>query len=246
MNEHRFTNLLIHEKSPYLLQHAHNPVHWRPWGEEAFKIAKEQNKPLLVSIGYATCHWCHVMERESFEDPQLAELLNAGFVCIKVDREERPDVDSVYMQSLQSLGQQGGWPLNVFVTPEGLPFYGGTYFPPQPRYQLPSFANVLEFLSGLWKNDPGKVQRQSQAIVAHLRQSAVKTETGTLDTLDFEGEDRAVKLYEGHYDTLNYGFRFQPQNKFPPSMGLGLLLRHYRRAGHKPSLDMAVNTLRAM
>ncbi|MBI5426691.1 MAG: thioredoxin domain-containing protein [Nitrospinae bacterium] len=246
MDEHRFTNLLVHEKSPYLLQHAHNPVHWRPWGEEAFKIAREQNKPLLVSIGYATCHWCHVMERESFEDPQLAELLNAGFVCVKVDREERPDVDSIYMQALQSMGQQGGWPLNVFVTPEGLPFHGGTYFPPQPRFHLPSFANVLEFLSGLWKNDPGKVQRQSQAIVAHLKESAVRTETGALDALDFEGEDRAAKLYESHYDTLNHGFRFQPQNKFPPSMGLSLLLRHYRRTGRKPSLDMAVNTLRAM
>ena len=119
--EHPYTNKLIDEKSPYLLQHAHNPVNWHPWGEEPFRIAKEKNQPLLVSIGYATCHWCHVMERESFENPQLAEVLNSNFICIKVDREERPDIDSIYMQAMQSLGQQGGWPLNVFVTPEGQP-----------------------------------------------------------------------------------------------------------------------------
>ena len=238
------TNQLIHEKSHYLLQHAHNPVDWRPWGKEAFQIAKEQNKPLLVSIGYATCHWCHVMERESFEDPELAEQLNAEFVCIKVDREERPDVDSIYMQAVHAMGQQGGWPLNVFVTPDGLPFYGGTYFPPAPKYNMPSFSDVLEFLSNTWKNEQEKVARQSQALIAHLRQTAEKEITG--DTLDFDGEDKTAKLYESHYDSLNHGFQFQSQNKFPPSMGLSLLLRHHHRTGHEPSRRMTENTLRAM
>lgn len=238
------TNQLIHEKSPYLLQHAHNPVNWYPWGKEAFRIAKEQNKPLLVSIGYATCHWCHVMERESFENAELAEQLNADFVCIKVDREERPDVDSIYMESLHALGQQGGWPLNVFVTPDGHPFYGGTYFPPVPKYNRPSFSNVLEFLSNTWKNEQEKIARQSQALVVHLKKTSEKNATGT--TLDFDGEDRTAKLYAEHYDTLNHGFRFQTQNKFPPSMGLSLLLRHYHRTGHTPSLLMAENTLCAM
>jgi hypothetical protein len=130
MGDPKHTNQLINEKSPYLLQHAHNPVNWYPWGDEAFALAKKENKPVLVSIGYATCHWCHVMERESFEDPELAELLNASFYAIKVDREERPDVDGIYMKAIQALGQQGGWPLNVFVTPDGVPFYGGTYFRP--------------------------------------------------------------------------------------------------------------------
>ena len=134
MSEHTYTNKLIHEKSPYLFQHAHNPVDWYPWGSEAFEKARSEDKMLFVSIGYATCHWCHVMERESFEDPDLAEYLNNHFVPVKVDREERPDVDKIHMDALHALGQQGGWPLNMFVTPEGKPVTGGTYFPPRPMY----------------------------------------------------------------------------------------------------------------
>ena len=134
MTVYSFSNQLIQEKSPYLLQHAHNPVDWHPWGELPFEKAKKEDKLLLISIGYATCHWCHVMERESFEDSKLAEFLNAHFVPIKVDREERPDVDKIYMDALHALGQQGGWPLNIFVTPEGKPVTGGTYFPPKPMY----------------------------------------------------------------------------------------------------------------
>ena len=134
MPEHSFTNKLINEKSPYLLQHAHNPVNWYPWGQEAFEKAKSEDKLLLVSIGYATCHWCHVMERESFENPELAIYLNKHFVPVKVDREERPDVDKIHMDALHALGQQGGWPLNMFLTPEGKPVTGGTYFPPKPKY----------------------------------------------------------------------------------------------------------------
>ena len=225
-----FINRLIREDSPYLLQHAHNPVNWYPWGDKPFQIAKEKNIPVLISIGYATCHWCHVMERESFEDAVLAVVLNENFVCIKVDREERPDVDSIYMQALQALGQQGGWPLNVFLTPGGLPFYGGTYFPPERRHNLPSFLDVLQFLIKTWKNEQEKVNKQTQAIVDYIRQSSTREKRNTdLDDLSFDGEEKTQKLFENHYDKLNHGFQFQSNNKFPPSMGLSLLLRHHHR-----------------
>ncbi|SVB06237.1 uncharacterized protein METZ01_LOCUS159091, partial [marine metagenome] len=238
---------MIHEKSPYLLQHAHNPVNWFPWGEEPFKIAQEKNLPLLVSIGYATCHWCHVMERESFEDPDLAKLLNDHFVSIKIDREERPDIDSIYMKAIQAMGQQGGWPLNVFITPEGIPFYSGTYFPPEKRFNLPSFTDVLIFLTKTWLNEPEKIKKQSEALATAIRESSEReATTDTTETLDFDGEDKAAKLYDSHYDSLNHGFRFQPQNKFPPSMGLSMLLRHYHRTETTSSLEMTKSTLRAM
>jgi hypothetical protein len=247
MVEHAYTNSLITEKSPYLLQHAHNPVNWHPWGDEAFKISKEKNLPILVSIGYATCHWCHVMERESFEDPVLAAVLNESFISIKVDREERPDVDSIYMQAVQALGQQGGWPLNVFLTPDGVPFYGGTYFPPERRYNLPSFLDVLQFLINTWKNEQDKISKQGRALIDYIHQSSTR-EPSLAEPCDlgFEGEDKAVELFEKHYDRLNHGFQFQQQNKFPPSMGLSLLLRHYHRTGHANSLTITENTLKAM
>ncbi|MBT5868186.1 MAG: thioredoxin domain-containing protein [Nitrospinaceae bacterium] len=247
MTEQQYTNSLINEKSPYLLQHAHNPVDWHAWGDEPFKIAKEKNIPVLVSIGYATCHWCHVMERESFEDPTLAAVLNESFICIKVDREERPDVDSIYMQAVQALGQQGGWPLNVFLTPDAVPFYGGTYFPPERRYNLPSFLDVLQFLINTWTNEQDKVEKQTKAVVGYIRQTSLREKSSaTSDDLGFDGEDKAVELFEKHYDPLNHGFQFQPQNKFPPSMGLSLLLRHYHRTAHNNSLTMTENTLKAM
>jgi uncharacterized protein len=247
MIEHAYTNSLVNEKSPYLLQHAHNPVNWHSWGDEPFKIAKEKNLPILVSIGYATCHWCHVMERESFEDPTLAAVLNESFISIKVDREERPDVDSIYMQAVHALGQQGGWPLNVFLTPDGAPFYGGTYFPPERRHNLPSFLDVLQFLTNTWMNEQDKIEKQTKAVVGFIRQSSLRDESSaTLEDLDFDGEDKALELFEKHYDRLNHGFQFQPQNKFPPSMGLSLLLRQYHRTGHANSLTMTENTLKAM
>ncbi|MDH3257669.1 MAG: thioredoxin domain-containing protein, partial [Nitrospinota bacterium] len=227
MSDPKYTNQLIHEKSPYLLQHAHNPVNWYPWGDEAFTLAKKDNKPVLVSIGYATCHWCHVMERESFEDPKLAEFLNTNFYAIKVDREERPDVDSIYMKAIQALSQQGGWPLNIFVTPDGVPFYGGTYFPPMKKFNLPSFSDVLHFLDNTWKNDQEKIAKQTDGLITYLKNSAMQEPSGELDSLGFQGEDKARKLYGDQYDTLHHGFRFQPQNKFPPSMGLSLLLRNH-------------------
>lgn len=247
MTEHAYTNELIKEKSPYLLQHAHNPVNWYPWGDKPFQIAKEKNIPVLISIGYATCHWCHVMEHESFEDTVLAAVLNESFICIKVDREERPDVDSIYMQAVQALGQQGGWPLNVFLTPDGIPFYGGTYFPPEKRHNIPSFLDVLEFLITTWKNEQDKVAKQTKALVDYIRQSSTREKiTADLDDLSFAGEDKALELFENHYDKLNHGFQFQSQNKFPPSMGLSLLLRHHHRTGNANSLIMTENTLKAM
>jgi len=247
MNKHAYTNELIKEKSPYLLQHAHNPVNWYPWGDKPFQIAKEKNIPVLISIGYATCHWCHVMERESFEDAVLAAVLNENFVCIKVDREERPDVDSIYMQAVQALGQQGGWPLNVFLTPGGLPFYGGTYFPPERRHNLPSFLDVLQFLIKTWKDEQEKVTKQTKAIVDYIRQSSTREKRITdLDDLSFGGEEKTQKLFENHYDKLNHGFQFQSNNKFPPSMGLSLLLRHHHRTGNANSLIITENTLKAM
>jgi uncharacterized protein YyaL (SSP411 family) len=247
MTVNKYTNELIKEKSPYLLQHAHNPVNWYPWSKKPFQIAKEKNIPVLISIGYATCHWCHVMERESFEDAVLAAVLNESFVCIKVDREERPDVDSIYMQAVQALGQQGGWPLNVFLTPDGIPFYGGTYFPPEKRHNTPSFLDVLEFLINTWKNEQYKVTKQTKALVDYIRQSSTREKiTADLDDLSFDGEVKALELFEKHYDKLNHGFQFQSQNKFPPSMGLSLLLRHHHRTGNPNSLVMTENTLKAM
>jgi len=248
MNEHTYTNKLIHEKSPYLLQHAHNPVDWHPWGTEAFELAKKANKPLLVSIGYATCHWCHVMERESFEDPKTAEYLNQHFIPIKVDREERPDVDSIYMKSVQAFGQQGGWPLNVFVTPEGVPFYGGTYYPSVGRYGLPSFMELLQFLEKTWREEPEKIEKQSTALINYLQETTKEEQSteGTIESLGFYAEDKARKFYVDYYDRLHHGFQFQPQNKFPPSMGLALLLRHHHRTGDALSLEMVENTLKAM
>lgn len=247
MMQPKYTNELIKEKSPYLLQHAHNPVNWFPWSDEPFRIAKEKNIPVLISIGYATCHWCHVMERESFEDVVLANVLNESFVCIKVDREERPDVDSIYMQAVQALGQQGGWPLNVFLTPDGIPFYGGTYFPPERRHNLPSFLEVLKFLINTWENEQDKVTKQTTALVDYIRQSSTREKsTADIDDLSFDGEEKALKLFENNYDKLNHGFQFHSQNKFPPSMGLSLLLRHHHRTGNANSRVMTENTLKAM
>src|SRR5256712_14126566 len=148
------TNRLIHETSPYLRQHAHNPVDWYSWGEEALARAKAENKPILLSIGYSACHWCHVMERESFENPDIAKIMNEHFISIKVDREERPDLDDIYMTAVQILTRHGGWPMSVFLTPDLKPFYGGTYFPPEDRHQLPSFKRVLLSVAGAWRGSP--------------------------------------------------------------------------------------------
>ena len=162
-------NRLIHEKSPYLLQHANNPVEWYPWGEAAFAMARSENRPIFLSIGYSTCHWCHVMERESFENPAVAELLNRHFVSIKVDREERPDVDRVYMLFVQSTTGSGGWPMSVFLTPELQPFLGGTYYPPEDRYGRPGFATLLQRLAEIWQQTPEKIVDQGKQFTAAIQ-----------------------------------------------------------------------------
>src|SRR5918998_849966 len=183
-------NRLANETSPYLLQHRENPVDWYPWGEEALARARAEDKPILVSIGYSACHWCHVMERESFEDPGVARLMNESFVCIKVDREERPDVDAIYMEACQAMTGSGGWPLNVFATPEQVPFYGGTYFPPAPRQGMPSWPQVLKAVADAWRTGRGDIEAQSERMAERLRggaalaPSAAPLEPRALDTAE--------------------------------------------------------------
>src|ERR671938_339060 len=161
-------NALAHETSPYLLQHRDNPVDWYPWCEEALTRAREEDHPLLVSIGYSACHWCHVMERESFEDPEIAALMNERFVCIKVDREERPDIDAICMEACQAMTGHGGWPLNVFVTPDQVPFYAGTYFPPEPRHGMPSWRQVLSAIDQAWRERRDEIEQSSERMVQRL------------------------------------------------------------------------------
>src|SRR6186713_2653179 len=162
-------NALIHETSPYLLQHAHNPVNWFPWGEEALNKARMENKPVLVSIGYSACHWCHVMERESFEDEDTAALMNEHFVNIKIDREERPDLDHIYMDAVQAIAGSGGWPLNVFLTPEAKPFFGGTYFPPKTAFNRSSWPDVLQGIAQSWKEKQAEIEAQAEHLTTHLK-----------------------------------------------------------------------------
>jgi uncharacterized protein len=162
-------NKLANENSPYLLQHAENPVDWYPWGAEALEKARQEDKPIFLSIGYAACHWCHVMEHESFEDPGTAQIMNEHFVNIKVDREERPDIDSIYMGAVVAMTGQGGWPTSIFLTPEGEPFWGGTYFPPVRRYNMPAFREILVSIAELWKNDRDQLLKSSQEISEHLK-----------------------------------------------------------------------------
>jgi len=217
-------NRLANETSPYLLQHAENPVEWYPWGEEALARAREDDRPILLSIGYAACHWCHVMERESFEDVETAALMNERFVCIKVDREERPDLDGIYMDSVVAMTGHGGWPLTVFLTPAGEPFLGGTYFPPEPRHGLPSFQQVLAAVSDLYRERRADVTRRTEVLVDALHQAASATPSSEplTESILFE----AVRRLEGFLDPEWGGFGRAP--KFPPASAIELLLR--RRA----------------
>ena len=234
-------NRLIHETSPYLLQHAHNPVDWYPWGEEAFRKAREEDKPIFLSIGYAACHWCHVMERESFEDPETAAILNRYFVPVKVDREERPDVDNIYMNAVQAMTGQGGWPLSVFLTPEGVPFYGGTYFPPTDRHGLPSFKRVLLHIARAWETQRDQLIASGQNVLAQVSQLAnLRREEG----LEPGVLEDAFHALARHYDEYNGGFGTAP--KFPQPMNLELLLRVWRRFGFERALDMVEHTLEHM
>jgi uncharacterized protein YyaL (SSP411 family) len=239
-----YTNRLLLETSPYLGQHAHNPVDWRPWGDEAFAEAKRRNVPVLVSIGYSTCHWCHVMEEESFDNVDTARLLNQNFVAIKVDREMRPDVDQIYMSAVHAMGQRGGWPLNVFVTPDRKPFYGGTYFPPVERQGRPSFRNVLSRLSDEYQKDSTRITTFGDRLEAAVRgglESANATaskipERKTLTSAASEASARIDREWGGSGQ----------RTKFPSSVPLRFLLRHHRRSGDAEALDLAVLTLERM
>src|SRR5205807_975716 len=184
MGQSQHTNALINETSPYLLHHAHNPVDWHAWSEEALAKARAENKPILLSIGYSACHWCHVMEHESFENEAIAKLMNENFVNIKVDREERPDLDQIYMNAVQMMTQHGGWPMTVFLTPEGAPFYGGTYFPPEDRYNVPGFPRVLLSVAEAYRNQADEVTRNAAALLGQLRRLNVAKESGEMLSKD--------------------------------------------------------------
>jgi uncharacterized protein YyaL (SSP411 family) len=236
-------NRLAASTSPYLLQHQDNPVDWQPWGDEAFAEARERDVPVLLSIGYAACHWCHVMAHESFEDPQVAAFLNANFVPVKVDREERPDVDASYMEATTALTGHGGWPMTVFTTPDGLPFYCGTYFPPAPRHGMPSFSQLLASVAQTWAERRDEVVAAGQRIVAGLAEQAMVVGDGT-PAPDADRLDAAVRSLAATYDELRGGFGDAP--KFPPSMVLEMLLRHHARTEDADALRMAADTCAAM
>ncbi|HMH25514.1 MAG TPA: thioredoxin domain-containing protein [Gemmatimonadaceae bacterium] len=235
-------NRLANETSPYLLQHADNPVDWYAWGPEALDKAKREDKPILLSIGYAACHWCHVMAHESFEDDETARLMNDNFVNIKVDREERPDIDGIYMQAVQAMTGHGGWPMTMFLMPDGSPFYGGTYFPPDDRHGLPSFRKVLESVSDAWQSKrEGVAQSAEQLRDIYDSNLAQSRGGGSLNAEMLEGVYRSL---EQRYDSQAGGFGGAP--KFPATMVLDFLLRYSKRTGNKGALEMVVNSFRRM
>ncbi|HET9713335.1 MAG TPA: thioredoxin domain-containing protein, partial [Pyrinomonadaceae bacterium] len=235
-------NQLIHETSPYLLQHADNPVDWYPWSEEAFEKARAENKPVLLSIGYSACHWCHVMAHESFENEEIAKLMNENFVNIKVDREERPDLDQIYMNAVQMMTHHGGWPMTVFLTPDGVPFYGGTYFPPQDRYNMPGFPRVLIGVAEAYRDRQDDIRETGTSLVNELRRLS---ETSASDQpIEKELLDAAYAGMVRNYDSVNGGFGGAP--KFPPAMTLEFLLRTYARTGNHDALEIVTHTVRKM
>jgi len=235
-------NRLAQETSPYLLQHAGNPVDWYPWGDEALERAREEDRPILLSIGYAACHWCHVMEHESFEDPATASVMNERFVNVKVDREERPDLDAVYMDAVVAMTGQGGWPMTVFLTPDGEPFYGGTYFPPEPRHGLPSFRQVLEALAGAWRDRRSDVASSAAQLVEAVRHgSTLQPSADPLTETLLSGAARGLR--EG-FDRAWGGWGRAP--KFPPAPTIEFLLRRHVQTGDEEALALATATLDGM
>jgi uncharacterized protein YyaL (SSP411 family) len=236
-------NALVHERSPYLRAHAQNPVDWLPFGEVAFARARKADLPLLISIGYASCHWCHVMERESFSDPKIAEQMNAGFVCVKVDREERPDLDAIYMDAIHSLQGRGGWPLNVFCTPAGIPFFAGTYYPPQRRGAMPSWAELLGAIAEAWRNERDQIDSLASRLAEALSASAKLRSSGQAPQAELL--EHAERALAESFDEQHGGFG--TGTKFPQPCVLELLLARARRAGlQSPSARMVRKTLDAI
>ncbi|MFQ5459112.1 MAG: thioredoxin domain-containing protein, partial [Myxococcota bacterium] len=240
----KYTNRLILESSPYLIQHAHNPVNWFPWGDAAFAKAKAENKPVILSVGYSTCHWCHVMERESFEDEEIAAFLNEHYILIKVDREERPDIDEVYMTAINIMTGRGGWPMTVWLTPGGKPFFGGTYFPARDgqRGARTGFLTLARKLSAAYAQEGVAVAGHADKIAAAIREVSVrppgKRQPGVKEL------HTAAAGFEKHYDAAHGGFGKAP--KFPQPVGLEFLLRYHRRTGDRKFLDMVAFTLEKM
>ncbi len=240
--EYKHTNRLIHETSPYLLQHAHNPVDWHPWGEEAFQKAKRENKPVLLSIGYSACHWCHVMERESFENEEIAALMNELFVNIKVDREERPDLDEIYMNAVQMMTGRGGWPMTMFLTPEGKPFYGGTYFPPEDRYSVPGFPKILQGVANAFYKQPQDIENSVSQILARLQSMSRSAESA--GPFDPDIISRGAEQLAQAHDSEHGGFGRAP--KFPNAGVYELFLRAFHQSKNPRFLDTITYTLTKM
>jgi len=240
-NKKKFTNHLIREKSPYLLQHAHNPVDWYPWGEEAFECARKDNRPVFLSIGYATCHWCHVMEKESFEDIEVARLMNEAFISVKVDREERPDIDSVYMRVCQLLTGHGGWPLTIIMTPDKKPFFASTYIPKENRFGRLGMRELIPRVQKLWENSSTDLEASSEKIIAALQESPPDARGKVVDQDTLHA---AYQQLEQQYDAEHGGFGLSP--KFPAPHNLLFLLRYWKRTGNANALRMVEKTLQSM
>ncbi len=236
------TNRLANETSPYLLQHKDNPVDWYPWGKEALQMAKEENKPIFLSVGYSACHWCHVMEHESFENPAIAEIMNEHFINIKVDREERPDIDEIYMNAVQMLTGQGGWPMSVFLTPDLKPFYGGTYFPPQDMYGRPGFATVLHSIADAWGKRREDIVHSADQITEQIQHAF--TIAGEDKDINLETVDMGCQQVMSRFDKYFGGFGGAP--KFPHSMDISLLLRYHHRTGNEEALHAGTYSLDKM
>ncbi len=240
--EHKYTNRLIHETSPYLLQHAHNPVDWYPWGEEALSRAKKEDRPILLSIGYSSCHWCHVMEKESFENETIAGIMNLRFINIKVDREERPDLDELYMNAVQVMTGSGGWPMTLFLTPDLIPFHAGTYFPPEDRGGMPGFSKVLVVVSDYYRSHREEVEKMEAQLKQALHQivEVIPSQEAVSDKV----LSKAFNALESQFDPIYGGFGNAP--KFPSSMALSFLLRYWKSTGSKKALEMVEKSLEKM
>jgi len=236
-----YSNRLSFEKSPYLLQHAHNPVDWYPWGEDAFEKAREEDKLIFLSIGYSTCHWCHVMERESFEDKEVAEVLNKNYISIKVDREERPDIDTIYMNVCQAISGHGGWPLTIIMTPDKKPFYAGTYFPKTGKYGRPGLIEILMFLSKKWKTSRGEIINSTESIFKAVKAMYEKTNS---QELNIDVLKKAFNDFNKSFDDKYGGFGTEP--KFPTPHNLMFLLRYWKITNSKRALEMVEKTLEGM